>query len=157
VAGGQRGAEHPPNPAQVAAQPELAHGPQAVEGGDRYAAAGGQQPDGDRQVEARAVLGEVRGRQRHGDAAVGPVEAGVAEGGTDAVAGLEHGGVAEPHHGDRGEPAADVDLDPHRVGDQADQRGGRQPGEHRSMDSLGWWCCLAVARRRGALHAAGRP
>ena len=64
------------------------------------------------------------------------MEAGVAEGGADAVAGLEHGGVAEPDHGDRGEPAADVDLDAHRVGDQADQRGGRQPGEHRSEDPL---------------------
>jgi len=82
------------------------------------------------------VLGEVGGRQRDGDAAVGPVEAGVAEGGADAVAGLEHGGVAEPDHGHRGEPAADVDLDAHRVGDEADQRGGRQPGEHRSADPL---------------------
>jgi hypothetical protein len=83
------------------------------------------------------VLGEVRRRQRDGDAAVGPVEAGVAERGADAVASLEHGGVAQPHHGDRGEPAADVDLDPYRVGDQADQRGGRQPREHRSEDPPG--------------------
>jgi len=91
------------------------------------------------------VLGEVGGRQRDGDPAVGPVEAGVAEGGADAVARLEHGGVAEAHHGDRGEAAADVDLDADRVGDEADQRGGRQPGEHRSEHSL-----QVVDRRRPA-------
>src|SRR6266508_778224 len=98
-----------------------------------------------RLLEARTVLGGVGGRQRDGDAAVGPVEAGVAEGGADAVAGLEHGGVAEPDHGDRGEPAADVDLDAHWVGDEADQRGGRQPGEHRSENPL-----EVVDRRRPA-------
>src|SRR6266508_1740571 len=75
-----------------------------------------------RLLEARTVLGGVGGRQRDGDAAVGPVEAGVAEGGADAVAGLEHGGVDEP-----------------------DQRGGRQPGEHRSENPL-----EVVDRRRPA-------
>jgi hypothetical protein len=76
------------------------------------------------------VLGQVGGRQRDGHPAVRPVEAGVAEGRADAVAGLQDGGVAEPHHGDRRQAAADVDLDADGVGDEADQRGGRQPGQH---------------------------
>jgi hypothetical protein len=124
--------QHAPYSTHVPAEAELADRPQAVEGGRRDRAGGGQQADGDRQVEAGPVLGQVGGWQRDGHPAVRPVEAGVAEGRADAVAGLQDGGVAEPHHGDRRQAAADVDLDADGVGDEADQRGGRQPGQHGS-------------------------
>jgi hypothetical protein len=83
-----------------------------------------------RWVEPGALLGQVRRWERDGDPAVRPFEAGVTEGGPQPVTGLEHRRVAKADDHHRRQPTADVDLHADRVGGQADQRGGRQPGEH---------------------------
>jgi hypothetical protein len=100
--GGQGGREHALDGADVAAEAQLADGPQALEGGRRHRPGRGQQPDRDRQVEPGALLGQVGRGQRHGDAPVWPLVAGVAEGGPEPVAGLQHGRAAEPDHGHGG-------------------------------------------------------
>src|SRR5262249_46005854 len=55
-------------------------------GGDEYSQSHGQ-------VEGRADLAHLGGRQVHGDAVHGELEAGVADGRADAVAALAHRGV----------------------------------------------------------------
>jgi hypothetical protein len=129
-AGGQGGREHALDRADVAAEAELADGPQAVEGGRRHRPGRGQQPDGDGQVEPGALLGQVGRWEGHGDAPVGPLVAGVAERGPQPVARLQDGGAAEPDHGHGGQAPPDVDLDPDRVCGEADQCGRGQPGQH---------------------------
>jgi hypothetical protein len=98
-------------------------------------------------VEPGSLLGKVGRWEGHGDAAVGPLVAGVAECGPEPVTGLEDGGAAEPDHGDRREAPADVDLDPDRVGGEADQGGRGEPGQHRH--STPFRCSTRGSPRRG--------
>jgi hypothetical protein len=126
----QGGRQHALDRADIAAEAELADGPQTLEGRRRHPPGRGQQPDRDRQVEPGALLGQVGRGQGDGDAPVRPLVAGVAERRPEPVARLQHGGAAEPDHGHGGQAAADVDLDPDRVRGEADQRGRGQPGQH---------------------------
>ena len=63
-------------------------------------AVGAEDADGDGEIEARALLLDVGGREVDGDAGGRKVEAGVLDGGADAVAGLADGGVGQADGGE---------------------------------------------------------
>ena len=76
-------------------------------------AVGSEDADGDGEVEAGAFFLEVGGREVDGDAGGGKVEAGVLDGGADAVARLADGGVGEADGGEGfflGFDAGEVDF-----------------------------------------------
>ena len=130
AAGGHGGWQHPLDRSDVAAEPELADGPQALQGGRRHPPGRRQEADRDGQVEPGTLLGQVGWRQGHGDTPIRPLVSGVAERGAEPVAGLQHRRAAEPDNRHGGQASADVDLDPDGVGGEADQRGRGQAGQH---------------------------
>jgi hypothetical protein len=106
--------------AQFANQQELAqvaHAQRAIRA---------QNADGDGQIEARAFLLEVGGRQVDGDVGGRNQIAGVLDGGPDAVASLEHRRIGEADGVEDvllGNHAAVIDLDIDEVGvDAVDSR-----------------------------------
>ena len=138
---GGRGAEdgdQATDRAQVAVQAELGreHAPVPGHGGD--GAGGGQDSNGDRQIEAAAVPGRTRRGQVHGDGPGGPVKSAVQHGGTDPVPHLPEAGLGHAADGERGRPPADggLHLDQLRAspGDRGAAgmggRGGRQSGHY---------------------------
>ncbi len=62
----------------------------------------GQDSERDRQVESAAFLGQVGGRQRNRDLALGKLKTGVQQGRFDAVAGFPHGGFRQTNDGHAG-------------------------------------------------------
>ena len=98
---------------QFARERELALHRAAVQRLDRELPARRQHGHGDRQVEAWSGLAQVGGREVDGDALGGKLEARVDHGRAHAVARLADGFVGEPDDRERGQPAADVGLDPH--------------------------------------------
>ena len=78
--------------------------------------AGGEYADADSQVEAGAFLADIGRGEVDGDAPHWHLEAGVCEGGGNAVAGLAHGGVRQADDDDKCLPIAVVDFDLDRVG-----------------------------------------
>ena len=77
----------------------------------RELAAGDQDADRDGQIEAGAGLVDVGGGQVDGDALERQREARVGERRVDPLAALPHGAVGQADGGERGQAAADVDLD----------------------------------------------
>ena len=76
-------------------------------------AVGPENPDGNGEIEAGALFLEVGGSEIDGDAGGGKIEAGVLDGGTDAVARLSNGGVGEADGGKgffQGFDSGEVDL-----------------------------------------------
>src|SRR6266404_8479840 len=73
--------------------------------------AGGEHADGDGEVEAGAFLFDVGGGEIDGGAAHGELEAGIGEGGGDAVLGFAHGGVGQADDDNLCVTPAGVDLD----------------------------------------------
>ena len=64
-----------------------------------HGSGGGEDAEGDRQVERCALLANVGGRQVHGDPIRREGETGVADRGAHALATLADGGVRQPHRG----------------------------------------------------------
>ena len=83
---------------------------------DSILLAGDEHADADRQVEAWAFLADVSRGEVDGDAAQWHFEAGVCEGGGNAVARLAHSGVRQADDDDECLAVAVVDLDLDRVG-----------------------------------------
>lgn len=108
---GQAGGEHAGNRAQLAGEGELAEEFLALQRGQRDEAVGGEDAEGDGQVEAAAFLGQVRRRQVDGDVALRELEAGVEQRGAHAVLALAHGGLGQADDGKAGQAGAEVDLD----------------------------------------------
>ena len=93
-------------------------------------ARGGEDTEGDRQVERRALLPDVGGRQVHGDPVQGEGEAGVADRGAHALAALAHGGVWQAHRGEGRQAARDVDLDADERSLHSHKRSREHTGQH---------------------------
>ena len=116
----------------AAVEPELAEHAPAGEVGQAEVAEGGEERQGDRQVERRALLAHARGAQVHGHPALGVLEAAVAERRPDALAALADGAVGEPDGGRVREAGrhVDLDLDDERV--DAAEGARADAGEHGS-------------------------
>ena len=97
--------------AQRAAQRELAADRVRGEVVPRQLVARGEHGDGQREVEARPRLAQVRGREVGGEPLERELEPRVEHRRAHALAGLAHGAVGQSDDGERREAAAEVDLD----------------------------------------------
>src|SRR5438552_10759564 len=95
----------------AAVEPELAEHAPAGEVRQVEVAEGGEEPEGDRQVERGALLAHAGGPQVDRHPALGVLEAAVAERRPDALGALAHGAVGEADGGRVREAGGDVDLD----------------------------------------------
>ena len=125
---GQAGGQGPAHRAQLAGQRQLTRELPAVEPCRIDLPAGGQDAQGDGQVEAAGILGQVGRRQVHGDALVGrKFQAAVDDGAAHALAGFLDLHVGQPHQGQAGQAVGQM----HFHGD-----GGRlQPQKGTTLDA----------------------
>ena len=107
-AGGDGDGQHALHGAEGAVEAEFADEDEVGDVLDGEAAVGAEDADGDGEVEAGAFFFEVGGGEVDGDAGGWEVEAGVADGGADAVAGLADGGVGEADGGEAAVVCADL-------------------------------------------------
>ena len=121
--------QYPADVAHPAVEGELAEQDDALEGTRAQPAVGGEDPAGQGDVVARALLGQRRRRERQGDLALRPVLPGVHHGGADPVAGLGEGGVGQPDQRQPRQPGPDVGLDLHQVAVHAVQTDRPRAGE----------------------------
>jgi len=105
----------------LAVQREFANDGERSDGSLLHGAGGGENAEGDRQIERRAFLAKVGGRQVHGDPVHGEGEAGVADRGAHALAAFAHGGVRQSHCGEGRQPGGDVHFDAHERRFHADE------------------------------------
>jgi hypothetical protein len=91
---------------------------------------GRQDAERDGHVESGAVLAQIRGRQVHGDATKGILEAAVLDGAADAHAALLHAGVGQSDDVTAGQAVGHVDLDVNRRGLDTDHGRGKHMREH---------------------------
>src|SRR5439155_235424 len=95
----------------AAVEAELAEHAPAGEVRQVEVAEGGEEPEGDRQVERRALLAHAGGAQVDGHPALGVLEAAVAERRPDALGALADRPVGEADGGGVRQARRDVDLD----------------------------------------------
>ena len=93
-------------------------------------AGGGQERRRHRQVEAGPGLADAGGCEVGDDPPQRELEPAVRDRRPHTLAGLPHGGVRQPHHGECGQAAPDVDLDPDRPGRDPVEGEGPRGGEH---------------------------
>ena len=91
-----------------------------------------ENPDGDRQVERRALLAQVGRSQTHDHLAARHPLPGVLERRTYALLALLHGAVRQPHEVHSQSAAGDIDLDGHRRGIDPHDRSCIGPDKHLS-------------------------
>ena len=108
---GQGRRQHPANRAQFAAQAQLGVEFHALGGLDRELARGGQNTQRDRQVEAAALLGQVRRCQVDRDPPGREFETGIDQCGADPVLALLDRGFRQSNDRQAGQPASQVDFD----------------------------------------------
>ena len=114
----------------AAVEAELAEHAPAGEVRQAEVAEGGEEPEGDRQVERRALLAHAGGAQVDRHPALGVLEAAVAERRADALGALAHGAVGEADGGRVREAGGDVDLDVDDEGVDAAEGPRADAGEH---------------------------
>lgn len=139
-----------------AGEAELAGDQVVVEPFAMQLVGGGENAEGDGEVVKGALLAQAAGREIDGGAGAGALEAGVAQGGGDAVGGLLDGGVGQADE----DPAriaglAVVDLDLHGQRVDARDGGGTDDGEHRrERDNPGQDGNAAMRRRTSSMFAS---
>ena len=125
--GHREGAAHRPH---AAVETQLADQQAAGEARFVEVAVGGEQGDGDAEVEVATLLAQVGRRQVDHHHPRRQLEAAVADRRPHPVAALAHRGVRQPDDLGRRQPVAHVDLDPHRAGVDPPGGGGEESGEH---------------------------
>ena len=93
-------------------------------------AAGREHAQRDRQVVRGARLPHIGRRQVDDDAVLGKLEAGIANRRVHAIAALAHPGVGQADQLKAGQAEAQVDLDVHGTGLDADDGGALEAREH---------------------------
>jgi hypothetical protein len=131
AASSQRRVQRSADRTELTAERQLARERVLIElvGGDLSAR--GQQPHRDGEVEARARLPDVGGREVHRQPLLREVELGVEERRPHALARLADRPVRQPDEGERRKPAPDVDLDGDLLRPNPLQRERGDRGEHR--------------------------
>ena len=128
--GAQRGVQRAPDRPQLSAQRELAGQRVAMEVLGRHLSARREQAHGDREVEARARLPHVRGREVDGQPLLREIQPGVQQRRSDALTRLADRAVRQSDERERREPLAHVDLDGDLLGADAFERKGGHCCEH---------------------------
>ena len=92
--------------------------------------AGGENADGDRQIETAGILGQVGRRQVHGDALViRKLQPGVVDGAAYALARFLHFGIGQTHQRETGQAVGQVHFNGDGRGGQAEQGAGGNQGK----------------------------
>lgn len=130
--GQRQGATHG---AQFAGKGQLAGKFVAVQPVGGNLPGGGEDAEGNRQVEAAAFLGQVGRGEVDGDTPLGEVELPGLQRGPDPVAGLAHFDVREPDKGEGGQSVGKMDLYSDFRGQEADEGATGQNGQ--AHDVLG--------------------
>ena len=86
--------------------------------------------EGDRQVEAGALLSQGRGRKVHGDPVARPLQLGCDDAGAHTVLRLLARAVGEPDDGEAGQATLDARLDLHPSRVESDESVGDRAREH---------------------------
>ncbi|MNE41229.1 hypothetical protein D3C80_1352890 [compost metagenome] len=128
-AGGQCRRQYALDRPQGAGEGQLTQALHVFQGAGWQLAAGGEHAEGDGQVEAAAVLGEVGRRQIEGDAAGRKVEAAVLDRAAYAVLAFLHGGFRQAHQGQGRQAVGEMRLDGHGRGLNADLRAAVDDGQ----------------------------
>jgi hypothetical protein len=97
---------------------------------------GGEDREGDREVEARALLAEPRRREIHSDPAHRPIELGRDDSAADALLRLLARAIGEADDCERGHGTLEVRLDLDPTGVEPDERMRDRPRQH--VPRLGW-------------------
>jgi hypothetical protein len=122
------------NGTQLAGQSELAREFELGQQIRRQLPRRGEDADGDRQVEASALLGKVRGREVHRHAAIGAAEVGGVERRAHAIARFPHFLFGQSHDVRARKSAAHVHFHTHEGRIQARERATEHDGEgHASL------------------------
>jgi len=109
---------------------ELSHDDEASGGILLDQPGGGEQADRHGQVEGGTVLFDACGSEVDGDAPRGKFVAGILDGGFDPVLALLDRPFGQPHGGELGQAAGDIDLHFNLVGVDPRQGAGQNFGEH---------------------------
>ena len=96
-----------------------------------------ENPERDRQIEGRAVLADVRGRQVYGDSPERKRKPRVGKRCTHPLAPFLYRALREADGGEGRKTIGDVDLDVHRVGVDPEDGGGANSGKHGIGSDLG--------------------
>ncbi len=131
LSGGEGDGQHTGDGTHGAVEGELAHGQELVHvvAGDLLG--GGEDGEGDGEVEGGSLFADVRGGEVDGDAMGGKGEVGVADGRPDALARLLDGEVGKPDDGEARQAGTDVHLRLDQVRVYSENRAAIYPGEHR--------------------------
>jgi hypothetical protein len=114
VARGEAGGEGAADRAQSAVEAEFTQKLPAGQRGLRHLVAGGQDAQGDAEVEAAAVLGQIRGGEVDGDAPARELEPAGLDRRPDPVTALADRRLGQPDDLKTGESVGEVRLDPHQ-------------------------------------------
>jgi hypothetical protein len=125
LAGGEGQRQGAPDRSQTTVQGQLAHEGQTLQCRGLEAAGGGQDSDGDGQVETGAALAQPGGGEVDGDAAVRERPADAGDGGANAGGALANGRLGQADDVDARQLRADPDL--HLDGDPVDPVQGGAP------------------------------
>ena len=158
----QRRGQRSADAAELAAERQLSAERAALERLGRHLPAGGEQPDGDREVEARARLAHVRGREVDRDAHERELEARVLDRRAHALPRLPDRAVGQAHERERRQPAAYVHLDGDVMAADPLEGEGRDAGEHagqarRARRTRGHACVTTPRRPRTIALRAPLP
>jgi hypothetical protein len=149
--GGDHGGEHARDRADPSVEAELAQVHHPVDRRRLHGAGRGQHGECDAQVEARAVLGQRRGREIDGDLVVRERAPGVRRSGPDPVLRLAEGRIRKTDEDERREIRRDVrlDLDDRAVQpEQGDRVGARDRHQNTRLR-----CSMTTAPKAGATMA----
>jgi hypothetical protein len=90
----------------------------------------GEDAQGDREIERRAGLPHISGRQVDGDAVRRKLEPRIPDRALDPIAALADARVGQPDQVEAGQAERDVDLDVHGPGVDPEESGRPEAGEH---------------------------
>ena len=130
IAGAYGDREHAAHGLQRPVERQFAHKQRPLDRFGRDALHRRKDPHGDRQVEARTLLAEIRRSQAHDGLAARHPLPDVVEGGTDPLFALLHGIIGQPHQVETQAATRDIDLDGHLDGVDPDNRSGICADEH---------------------------
>ena len=112
--GRQRHLQHPPHRPQAAVQAQLPQAPHPREGLGGQLTTGHQQPQGNRQIKAGALLAQMGRGQVHHHPGERHLQTAVAQGGTHPFARFLHRRIPQPHHLQAGQARGNIHLHGHR-------------------------------------------
>ena len=153
--------QHAARGLDAAIERQLAEQQDARDVAPRDVAGGGEDPEGNRQIEGRTGLADVGRREVHRHAVGRKLEPRVADRAAHAIATLPDARIRQADHLKRRQAKRDVDFDLHEARFDPKDGGRAHGGKHRQRQCKAWrnafWAGNITVRPRGTqwlLHAA---